>query len=285
MAQSPATSSSRRRPAPSRSLWSSLWAVLFRPGQFFSGFPRSPRSAQQTTILALALLALSVWVALNPPGGSPSGVITSETETTTAPTDGSLINPSADGMIGQDVLPPVEDGFDPSIGPLGGEQLSPGMSSDEVTANWLKGLRAAFGVVLTWFLQALFLCEVPLLRGKRPDLSLNMRLAVWASLPSALLVGLQTLFVASGGRLGAPGLSGLVPDLSNYLDWPLLAREMLLALAAQFTIFWLWSMALLYHGARRSLEGTRWMALLVVALWIISSTLLPVSLRLLGVTL
>jgi hypothetical protein len=75
----------------------------------------------------------------------------------------------------------------------------------------------------------------------------------------------------------------MVAELPDYLAWPLLAREALLAFASQLTIFWLWSMALLYQAARHSLGGARWMALLVVALWMVSSTLVPTGLRLLGV--
>lgn len=291
MAQRPTNSSSRSRPALSRSLWGNLWAVLFRPGQFFDSFPHNSRGITQTAILALALLALSVWVALNPLSGSSSEPATPGMDMPIAPGDGLSVDPLGgapmDGVIRRDVPSLAGETPDLSIGgpPLGGEQVVAGLSSDEVTAKWLKGLRALFGLALAWFLQALFLCEVPLLRGRRPDLSLNMRLAVWANLPLALLIGLQSLFVASGGQIGPPGLSGLVSDIPSYLDWPLLAREALMAFASQLTVFWLWSMALLYQSARRSLKGTRWMALLVVVLWMVSSTLLPTGLRLLGAAL
>jgi len=278
----PRPASSSRRTSPVRPLLGNVWAALLHPRLFFSDFPHSTRARQQSALLAVTLLALSVWVALQPPAAPPS-------DDEQLPSE--MPPPFDPGLPGSSE-PIIMDSFAPGgLAPLPGEGLAePGLDSQDggatpnaadVAENWIKGLSAGLSIMIGWLLQAVLLAEVPLLRGQKPDLGFNLRLAVWSSLPLALLIVLQKLFVASGGTLGAPGLSGLVTSLPDYAEWSPLARQVLLSLASQTTIFGLWSVALLYQAARHSLGGGRWMALLVVGLWMASSVLLPLAQRLL----
>ena len=59
------------------------------------------------------------------------------------------------------------------------------------------------------------------------------------------------------------------------MEQPALTQTVLLTFAAQFTLFWLWNLALLYLGGRHALNGRRVAALLVVVAWVLVLILVP----------
>lgn len=94
---------------------------------------------------------------------------------------------------------------------------------------------------------------------------MNLQIAVWASTPLALMAGLQLLYLNAGGVVGQPGISGMFaesPNLSPFI------RSLTHSLTAQVTVFWIWSLILLYMGARYTLNGRWWACLLAVVMWV-----------------
>jgi hypothetical protein len=57
---------------------------------------------------------------------------------------------------------------------------------------------------------------------------------------------------------------------------PVFAQSVLHSLTSHLTLFWLWSLTLLFTGARRSLRGRWWAAALIVIIWVMLALLLPV---------
>lgn len=142
--------------------------------------------------------------------------------------------------------------------------------------TWAAALVVIARVVFGWILLAVLLSEVSLFNGESPQLGLNWRVAVWASLPLGFMAGLQMLYRSGGGVIGEPGLSGFLTELPFYATLPMLLQQILRALAGNLTLFWLWHLGLLYLGARHALKGRTWAALLVVIMWIIIVVMLPV---------
>ena len=69
--------------------------------------------------------------------------------------------------------------------------------------TWAAALVAIARVVFGWILLAILLSEVSLFNGESPQLGLNWRVAVWASLPLGFMAGLQMLYRSGGGVIGA----------------------------------------------------------------------------------
>jgi hypothetical protein len=142
-------------------------------------------------------------------------------------------------------------------------------------ANWTTALLAASGIVASWLVQAVLLCEVSLLNGVAPRLGLNFRAAIWASLPLGLMALLQLLYMAAGGTIAAAGVSGLVVEQQWYTELPAFPQSLMLSLTSQLTVFWLWNLVLLYLGARHALKGKWWASLLVIVAWLVVVILIP----------
>lgn len=142
--------------------------------------------------------------------------------------------------------------------------------------SWTTALVAASVVVISWLAQALLLCEVSLLNGKMPQFGLNLRITIWSSLPLGLMALLQLIYYAAGGLSGAPGISGVLTIQPFYMEQSATVQALLLALASQLTLFWLWNLALLYLGGRHALNGKRLAALLVIVAWVLLLILIPV---------
>lgn len=136
-------------------------------------------------------------------------------------------------------------------------------------------LIAASGIVLAWIGQAVVLMIVPLLSGKIPSFGLNFRVAIWASVPLGLLAVVQILYLSIGGQITSAGLTGLVVDLPGFMEQSTLTQNLLLSLAHQLTIFWLWNMALLFTGARQALNGRWWACALALILWLVIVITIP----------
>lgn len=244
-----------RRP---RSLWGNITTVLVQPIVFYQAFP----AARQWLVVAALILALYGFSAVNQPSadnGTSSPV--SEAPVFSDPTGGM----SAPSGIEGGFLPPTDVG--------GGSPSS--SQSPNVSRTVMTALLAAGGVVLTWFIQAVILSEVSLINGIRPSFGRNFQIAVWATVPLGVMLLIQQIYFAAGGEPGQMGLSLLLERWNGYATLSPFSRAVLMTLASNFTLFWLWSLILLYLGGRYVLNGKRAAVLLVVVVWVIISVLLP----------
>lgn len=189
---------------------------------------------------------------------------------------------NGNSLTGTPSIPPVTDfgddgGFfgapppDAQIPPTGD-----GGSGEDTSSTWTTFLLAATGVILVWLGQTVLLVEVSLFNGRPPTLGKNFQVAVWASMPLGLMALLQIVYMLTDGMVGEPGVSGLLVESDFYAGQPEFARSLMLALASVLTLPWLWSLALIYFGARHALNGKWWSSLLVVAVWVVVMMVIPV---------
>ncbi len=251
----------------SRSLPAQVSTVLLQPGVFFRTLPAlaETRSWLWAAVLVLLLIGLSAVQRASLEGSG-----------TQTPDGGVTVDPGFGGDIG---VP--SDGIDLG-GPPSGFVPQPTDSgtaggSVDVASTWTTALVAASGVVLGWGILTVLLSEASLLRGYRPQLGRNLQIAIWASLPLGLMSGLQLVYYGAGGAPGQAGIAGLLPDLPGYADFAPLVKNLLHVLFSQFTLFWLWSLLLVYAGGRWSLGSRGWMALLVVLMWVAVQVIVPVA--------
>jgi hypothetical protein len=149
--------------------------------------------------------------------------------------------------------------------------------SPDISMTWRPALTAASEIVLNWLVLSVFLVIVSLSRSTRPQFGQNLRVAIWTSLPLGLMAALQLVFYSSGGKPGKAGLSGIIPEIAGFSNLPSFSQMLLLSLGAQLTVFWLWSLILIYLGARYALGGLRTVVVFVIALWIAWLVLLPAA--------
>jgi len=262
-----------QQPRP-RSLFGQVSTLLLQPGTFFRTLPAFEGS-RQWLLIAVILLAAS-------------GLMAVRQAELAAATDaaGSGDMPSPDmgmsvdrGMSGGGMAVSGDFGglpsdmgipFDPGAG--GGAAPAEG----GVSTTWTTALVAAGALVAAWLLQALLLSEVSLFNGRAPQLGLNMQVAIYASVPLALMTGLQALYYTAGGAPGEPGLTGLVTEWTGFAAQTPFVQALLLSLASRLTLFWLWGLLLLYFGARYALRGRWWASLLVVFAWMAVVVVTPV---------
>ena len=244
-----------RRP---RSVWGSITTVLVQPIVFYQAFP----AARQWLVVAAVILALYGFSAVN----QRSTESVSSSPAFEAPV-------FSDPTGGMGVPSGIEGGFIPPTDVGGG--ANPPAQPPNVSRTVMTALLAAGGVVLTWFIQALILSEVSLINGIRPSFGRNFQIAVWATVPLGVMLLIQQIYFAAGGESGQMGLSLLLERWNGYATLPAFSRAVLMTLATNFTLFWLWSLVLLYLGGRYVLNGKRAAVLLVVVVWVIISVLLP----------
>ncbi|MCZ7543778.1 MAG: YIP1 family protein [Anaerolineae bacterium] len=243
-----------------RGLLSQIGLVLTQPGAFFQALPAVQHNRQWLWV-ALAILALVGLSAVQ------QSALATDAE---APGDlggmpvGGEFGAGAPG--GGEFGLGAEGGFVPPAPVPGGDGAS--AAGNETATRWATALLAAGGEVLQWAVLALLLSEASLLSRRTPALNRNWQIVVWASLPLGLMAGLQLIYYAAGGMVGAPGVAGLLSEIPGYDTWPVFARELLRALASNLTLFWLWSLGLVYIGARRALGGRRWAVGLVLLIWV-----------------
>jgi hypothetical protein len=247
-----------------RSLWGQITTLALQPGVFFRSLPDAPQPRQWlwAAALILALLGLS---AVQQAGSA------------SVPASAGPDIPQDMGGPGVGFVPGDFGGVPPDMGGVPVGDGGPASGGGGIADNWATALRAASDALLGWAILALLLSEVTLFNGYAPRLGLNWQIAVWASLPLGLMAGLQLLYTAAGGTVGAAGLTGLVDKLPGYADWPPLLQLIGQSLAAHLTLFWLWSLILIYIGARQALRGRWWASLLVVFAWVLLIVLLPVA--------
>lgn len=244
-----------------RSIWASVTSVLVQPVTFYRTFP----TARQWLWAALIILAVTGFSAIHQPS------IDDAADNGSA---GLPIQPLPEGMGGE-----ITGG---AISPDGGFIPPPDMGasvdtadSPDVSRTVMTALLAAGGVVLAWVIQALLLCEVSLINGVSPSFGRGLQIAVWAGIPIALMLVIQQVYYAIGGTPGQPGISLLLDRWAGFHSLPAFSQSVLMTLTSNFTLFWLWSLALLYIGGREVLNGKRTAVILVVVAWVIISAILP----------
>jgi hypothetical protein len=226
--------------APSQGFFGLLRMVLFSPRKFFQQLDHN-RHAFLAALLILLLLAYSAVQQANP---------------ASAPVDSGAVPPMDAGM------PPMEGEFPPM------DTGAPASTADPSQA-WMTGLTAAGQQVIYWAVLTIILSEVSLFNGKAPNFGKNLQIAIWATVPLALMAGVQILYIMGGGTLGKPGFSGaFLDEWEAYATMNPLLQSAIYALASQISIFWFWSLALIYIGAREALKGKRLAILLVLVMWI-----------------
>lgn len=247
------------QPARQRGLWGQIWMALLQPGQFFRTIPAIDQTRQWlwAALLILALVGLSAVRQASVPAVDPNALL--------VPADAGFPSPNMFG--GGDF------GAPPSGIPPGG---TGGGTVTNVSSTWTTALLAASSVALGWFIQTVLLCEVSLLRGFSPRPGKNFQIAIWASLPLGLMAALQLLYYAAGGSITSAGISGLIVELPGYTSQSPYVQAIILSFATQLTLFWLWSLALIYVGARRTLQGRWWSSLIVVIAWVVILVTVPV---------
>jgi hypothetical protein len=86
---------------------------------------------------------------------------------------------------------------------------------------------------------------------------------------------IQQIYFAAGGEPGQVGLSLLLERWEGFATLPAFSRAVLMTFFTNLTLFWLWSLLLLYLGGRYVLNGKRAAVMLVVVAWVIISTFVP----------
>lgn len=231
-------------------LLSQIGAVLLQPAAFFRSLSqhRPTRRWLWVALLILLLLALGAVQQAEQSADSAGGG-----------------GPVAEMPMGPDSGPGGP--FDGPFPAEGGGGPAPAQSGP--VDSWTIAVKAASTQILQWALLALILAEISMLRGRAPRLGLNLQIVIWASVPLALMSLVQMLFIAAGGSIGQAGLSGLLESSAAFADWNIFLRSFVYGLASNVTLFWLWSLALIYIAARQTLNGKRAAVIAVIAAWII----------------
>jgi hypothetical protein len=260
----------RTRP---RGLWGQSWTVVLQPGYFFRTMPAmaDTRSWLWAAILVLALTGISAVrqeALLNAPdlgtitpdfGGAPPG--------TDITGSGDIVSGGGGGGFEAGPGIPSDVGVPPT---------TPSGDTPDVTSTWTTALLTASGIILGWLVLAVLLSEVSLFNGHAPALGQNLQIAIWASIPLALMAALQLVFYAAGGKVGGSGVSGLLTDWEAYQSMSPFMRSLILSFTSRLTLFWLWSLILIYVGARMTLQGKWYASVIVVVAWAVVLVVAPV---------
>ncbi|MBC8170370.1 MAG: YIP1 family protein [Anaerolineae bacterium] len=259
----------------SRSLPGQISAALLQPVYFFRTLPGMGETRQWLWVGLLIMLLVGFSAVrhqtLMPTTDSEVPIVDLGTEGDFGgfPVDGEIpgggFPGDGGGLPGDGGIPPLDNGG--------------ATATTSVNATLTTGIIAASSIVLGWLILTFLLSEVSLLKGQAPRLGKNFQIAIWASLPLALMAFIQVLYYGAGGMVGEPGLAGLLPAWSEFTKQSELVRALLISLASALTIFWLWGLMLLYFGARYALNGSRFASLLVVICWILVSVITPVATR------
>ena len=244
-----------RRP---RSLLGNISAVLLQPVVFFRTVPAS----RHWLWIGLLMLIITGFSAVNQPTSATDTIAPGEAPAIALPPDANV--PGDLSSIGGGFVAPNSPGTGPTAA-----------SAPDVSKTVMTALLAATGMLVAWFIQALVLSEVSLINGTRPSLGLNLQIAIWASVPLALMLVIQQLYYAAGGTPGMLGISLVLERWSAFKTLPAFSQTVLTTLTSNFTLFWLWNLALLYVGGRIALSGKRSAVTLVIVAWVIIGALVP----------
>jgi uncharacterized membrane protein YgcG len=237
---------------PSSGIIGQIINLVTRPALFFHHIPQT----RQWLWAAVLILVIFGYAASNQ---TQSSTETSSTTTNAQGFDLSLlqIDPTTDAET------------------LGAAAANSQTTDSSTNATLTSALLAACGVLVMWAGQSALLCLVPMLRGHPPNIGRSLQIAVWASLPLALMLGLRQLYFTAGGTGGSVGFSLLLEQWDTYDTLPETVQRILAVFTSNITLFWLWSLVLLYFGARYALHGRRWSIILVLLMWITASTVVP----------
>ena len=263
------------RQARPRSLWGQVWTVALQPNNFFLALPQVPSSSRQWFWVALLILALNGFSAVRQEALS-SGVGGGDSNPVTQ-IPGDLSGAPGGSFSGKPGSFPAQPGL-PSAGP----DLSTGAPTDlggapsDISSTWVTALISATTILVGWFILAVILCEVPLFNGVRPSFGQNLQIAIWTTVPLGIMAGLQVIYFAAGGKVGTSGIAGLLDYWKAYNDFSPLVRNILLSLTSRLTVFWIWTLVLIYIGGRTALNGKAWAVAVVVVVWVLILVLVPV---------
>ncbi len=239
--------------AGSGSLFTQFTRVLFSPARFFRAMPANGN----WIVVALLVLAVAGYTATMQTQSAASGT----SGTASAQTNGfdlSLLDADATA--------------DTSTTQTQTQTNTSTVTTDE---SLTSALLAGTGIVVLWLGQTALLSLVSMFRGYAPQLGKSFQVAVWASIPLALMLVLRHLHYAAGGTGGALGLSLLLDSWSGYSTLTEYGQRIAAIFMSNLTLFWLWNVALLYLGARHALGGRRFTVFVVIILWVVASTLIP----------
>ncbi len=262
------------RQARPRSLWGQVWNIALQPNTFFLALPQAPTNSRQWFWVAVLILALNGFSAVRQDAISSGGGGSSD------PSISQGVDFSGGGgvMIPGGSISAQPGGFPgglPSDFGTPPDNGSSGYGSD-VSSTWVTALISGTTSLLGWFVLALILCEVPLFNGVRPNYGQNLQIAIWTTVPIGIMAGLQVIYIAATGAVGEPGVSGLLPLWKGYNELSPLLRSILLSFTSRLTVFWIWSLILIFIGARQALNGKVWAVLLVVVIWVSVVVMVPV---------
>ncbi|HEX2623564.1 MAG TPA: Yip1 family protein [Phototrophicaceae bacterium] len=258
-----------------RSLAGQISAALLQPVYFFRTLAGMGETRQWlwVALLIMGIIGLSAVRQQSLASTTDTGINSPTTDFGGGDFSG---DPGGKGIPGGDGGFPLDGGI-----PDGG--ITPGDGTDTGTAGTASvndtlttGIIAASSMMVGWFILTILLSEVSLLKGRAPKPGKNFQIAIWSSLPMALMALFQVLYFAAGGTPGKPGLAGLLPEWSEFTKQAELVQALLISLASSTTIFWLWALMMLYFGARFALNGSRFASVLVVICWVLISIVTPV---------
>jgi len=267
------------RQARPRGVLGQVWSVALQPNNFFLALPQAPSSSRQWFWVALLILALNGFSAVrqealaNGAGSSPDvAPITQDNPGNFGGKGGAFPISPGGGISAQ------PGGFSDGSGvDLGsGGPIDTSAAPSDITSTWVTALISATTILVGWFVLAVILCEVPLFNGVRPSFSQNLQIAIWTTVPLGIMAGLQVIYLAAGGKVGAGGISGLLDYWKGFNDLSPIVRSILLSLTSRLTVFWVWTLVLIYIGGRQALNGKPWAVALVVVVWVLILVLVPV---------
>lgn len=253
-----------------RGLVSQVSTSILQPGYFFRTLPPMADTRQWLWV-AVLILALTGMSAVRQEGlkngGSSGGFTAPPVDFSSPPTDGS--GGGDGGLFGG---PPPDFGGAPTDPTGGGGGAATGNISDNLTTALINGA----GILLGWVVLAVLLCEVSLFNGQMPSFGQNLQVAIWTSVPIAVMAGIQLIYFAGSGPLREPGISGLLQYWKGYETLSSFLQSLVLSFTTQLTIFWIWSLVLIYVGGRNALQGKRWAVMIVVIAWAVLTVVAPV---------
>jgi hypothetical protein len=254
-----------RQPRP-RGVITQVVTVALQPTYFFRTLPNVADTRQWFWVAGLILILIGLSAvrqeSLKSNDTNPALFVPPPVENTAPINPGGNVTGGFPGSIpgGPGSVPPPETAAPPV----------------DITSTWTTALISGSHIILGWFVLTILLCEVSLFNGVSPSLSQNMQIAIWTTVPLGIMAGLQLVYFADGGALRESGLAGLLNYWEGYKQLPTFVQSLLISLTSRLTIFWLWTLVLIYIGARNALRGKRWAVALVVIGWVIILTVAPV---------
>jgi hypothetical protein len=236
---------------PPQGLIGQSLALLLQPAAFF----RSLGHGRGWLVVAVLILLV---VGFTTSGETQTTATTTGTDTTTSGFSLDLLSDTAS-----------------SSAQTGTTTATSTTTASDTDSLLMSALLAAGGIVLTWAGQSALLSLVTMLRGHRPQMSRNLQIAVYATIPAVIMLLLRHAYFAAGGSGGMTGLSLLLMQWAGFRSLPDALQRIITVFMSNLSLFWLWGLLLLYLGARHALHGRRWSSLLVVLMWVAVSTVVP----------